>query len=112
MTKYLQAIVFAPDSRYVGNAVASHTDRNGRTFEYLLRRRIPRPPDDADADNSTQSVVVPVMHGDRPDLLAARALGDPTLFWHLCDTNDVIDPEDLTTPGRAVVVTPLGTWGS
>ncbi len=103
--------MFAPDSRYTGNAVARHTDRNGETYEYLLRRRIPRLPDVAGMESSTQSVVLPV-HGDRPDLLAARALGDPTLFWHLCDTNDVIDPEQLALPGHVVIVTPLGTRGS
>ena len=33
--------------------------------------------------------------GDRLDLLAARYLNDPTLFWQLCDSNDAPAPDAL-----------------
>ena len=33
--------------------------------------------------------------GDRLDLLAARCLNDPTVFWKLCDANNVPVPDAL-----------------
>jgi hypothetical protein len=34
--------------------------------------------------------------GDRLDLLAARFLKDPTLFWQICDSNNAPTPDALT----------------
>ena len=34
--------------------------------------------------------------GDRLDLLAARYLKDPTLFWQICDSNNAPAPDALT----------------
>lgn len=36
-----------------------------------------------------------VQAGDRIDLLACRYLGDPTLWWIICDYNDIFFPLDL-----------------
>lgn len=36
-----------------------------------------------------------VIEGDRIDLLAYRYLGDATLWWVICDFNDVFFPLDL-----------------
>jgi len=36
-----------------------------------------------------------VTDGDRIDLLAAHYLGDPTLWWIICDWNDIGFPLDL-----------------
>mgnify|MGYP005851564059 CR=1 FL=1 len=36
-----------------------------------------------------------VESGDRIDLLAYRYLGDPTLWWVICDYNDLFFPLDL-----------------
>jgi nucleoid-associated protein YgaU len=36
-----------------------------------------------------------VQAGDRIDLLAYRYLGDPTLWWVICDYNDIFFPLDL-----------------
>ena len=36
-----------------------------------------------------------VQSGDRIDLLAYRYLGDPTLWWVICDYNDIFCPLDL-----------------
>jgi len=33
--------------------------------------------------------------GDRLDLLAARFLNDPTLFWQICDSNNTPAPDAL-----------------
>jgi hypothetical protein len=33
--------------------------------------------------------------GDRLDLLAARYMSDPTVFWKLCDANNALAPDAL-----------------
>ena len=37
-----------------------------------------------------------VVDGDRIDLLAYQYLGDPTLWWVICDFNDMAFPLELT----------------
>jgi hypothetical protein len=44
--------------------------------------------------------------GDRLDLLAARYLQDPTLFWKLCDANGTPVPASLEA--RPLIGIPLG----
>jgi hypothetical protein len=42
---------------------------------------------------------------DRPELLAARTLGDPLAYWRIADANGVADPNTLTdTPGARVAI--------
>ena len=46
------------------------------------------------------------MQGDRLDNIAARYLGDPELFWRLCDANVALRPTELTeTIGRRILIT-------
>ena len=51
--------------------------------------------------------------GDRLDLIAAKYLGDPLMFWLICDANGAIAPDDLVaTPGRVLdITTPQGVPG-
>jgi hypothetical protein len=44
--------------------------------------------------------------GDRLDLLAARYLQDPTLFWQLCDANN--SPVAAALEARPLIGIPLG----
>jgi hypothetical protein len=44
--------------------------------------------------------------GDRLDLLAARFLKDPTLFWQICDSNNAPAPDALAAAD--LVGIPLG----
>lgn len=70
-----------------------------RQVVYKERRFLPRA---AAGAPSFEAEVVP---GDRPDLLAARTLQTPELFWRLCDANGVMRPAELTaTPGRRIRV--------
>ena len=49
-----------------------------------------------------------VLDGDRLDLIAHRYLGDPELFWRICDANRALRPDELTAePGRRLAI-PLG----
>jgi hypothetical protein len=42
----------------------------------------------------------------RLDNIAASELGDPELFWRMCDANGALDPAELTaTVGRQLRVT-------
>ena len=51
--------------------------------------------------------------GDRLDLIAAKYLGDPLMFWLICDANGAIRPDDLVaTPGTVLnITTPQGVPG-
>ena len=55
-----------------------------------------------------------VKSGDRLDLIAAKYLGDPLMFWLLCDANGAIRPNSLiATPGSTVAITmPQGVPGA
>jgi hypothetical protein len=48
----------------------------------------------------------PRVVGDRLDLLAARYLADPTVFWKLCDANDTVSPDALAA--RPLIGIPQG----
>jgi hypothetical protein len=43
-----------------------------------------------------------VTQGERLDHLTARYLGDPTLFWRVCDANGALHPLELEELGRVV----------
>lgn len=42
--------------------------------------------------------------GDRLDLIANALLGDPFLYWLVCDANPDATLEELTEPGRTIAV--------
>ena len=46
------------------------------------------------------------MAGERTDIIAGAELGDPELFWRLCDGNRTVFAEDLVQqPGRRLRIT-------
>jgi hypothetical protein len=98
---------FPPNSRYNGSETATFTGPDGRPIVYLRRRFVP--------PSSELSVVQEhvVTEGDRIDTIAAKYLGDPELFWRVCDASGAMRPEDLTdTPGtRVQIALPQGVNG-
>ena len=54
-----------------------------------------------------------VVEGDRLDNLAASYIGDPSLYWRICDANGAMRPDELTeTPGTRLRITlPEGVQG-
>jgi hypothetical protein len=98
---------YPPNSRYYGVATTTATTADGRVVACLVRRVVPQP-----AAFATLQLVT-VRDGDRIDRLAAQYLGDPLLYWRLCDANGVLRPDELTeTPGLALRVTlPAGIAG-
>jgi hypothetical protein len=88
-----------PSSRYYGATVEFYTTANGTQIAYLQRRIIPP----ADIYTSLQSYSL--SEGDRLDNLAYKYLGDPILFWMICDANNAVDPDQLTAqPGYAIEI--------
>jgi nucleoid-associated protein YgaU len=81
--------LFAANSRYRATETAIYVAPDGRSIRYLRRRFVPQPTDLVQVGQYT------VTQGDRSDIIAARYLGDPTLFWRLCDANRSLRPEDL-----------------
>lgn len=86
-------------SRYYGSATQPHTLPDGTQVMYLARRILPQ----ANIYPSVQTYVV--VEGDRLDNLAAKFLGDPLLYWMICDANDSTDPDELTAQvGRSILI--------
>jgi hypothetical protein len=97
----------SPTSRYYGIDTASLVDAGGTTVTYFRRRFLPPASGFRPLQEHT------VVQGDRLDNLSAQFLGDPTLFWRICDANDAMRPDALThTVGRTIVITlPAGITG-
>lgn len=95
---------FTPQSRYYGLPILTVATPPGaagaRPVSYVSRRFIPQP--------ATYSLLqrYRVLQGDRVDTVAAAILGDPLMYWQLCDANLALDPADLTAaPGTFIAVT-------
>lgn len=78
--------MFAPNSRYYGLPTYTVILPNGQTVS-VTSCAVP----------SAQTIAGyhPRVAGDRLDLLAARYLSDPTVFWKLCDANNAPAPDAL-----------------
>jgi len=102
-------VVFPTDSRYYGTGILQFALPNGQSIAYLQRRIVPQP----GAPNFATIAQHTVRQGDRLDLIAAKYLGDPLIFWLLCDANGAIRPDDLVaTPGKVLnITTPQGVPG-
>lgn len=89
---------FVPQSRYNGVALALLLRRpNEPGTVYVRRRFIPAPASFTIVAHHVASAL------DRPDLLGAKYLGDPLLYWRIADANAVTDPNELTdVPGQRI----------
>ncbi len=95
-----RANVFPPNSRYHGIDTTTLATVEGRTIVYLKRRFVPPPERFALLQEHA------VAQGERLDHIAAQYLGDPELFWRLCDANAAMRPDEITeTPGRRLRIT-------
>jgi hypothetical protein len=91
---------FALTSRYANAETTQIQTADGRTITYLRRRFVP-PPERFDLLTEHR-----VTEGERLDQIAAHYLGDPELFWQICDANNALRPESLIeTPGRLLRIT-------
>ena len=90
--------MFATDSRYVNLGTYSVTLKDGRTV--TATRLWQSPASMGLAGYYTRA------QGDRLDLIAARYLQDPTLFWQLCDANSC--PSAGALESRPLIGIPVG----
>jgi len=99
--------LFPPRSRYHGLGTAVWDADSDRPMVYLRRRLVPHPERLATIGSHV------VADRDRPDTIAAARLGDPELFWRLCDANRAVFADELVAEiGRRLrVAAPEGTPG-
>jgi len=90
--------MFAANSRYAKLKPYTVTLRDGRVVTATRLRQSPAQLPLAGYHTSAQ--------GDRLDLLAARYLKDPTLFWKLCDANGT--PAAAALEARPLIGIPRG----
>jgi hypothetical protein len=91
---------FPPPSRYAAIGTTIHDPDGELPVVHLRRRFVPRP---ESLTGISEHVVVA---GERTDHIAAAELGDPELFWRLCDGNRAVRAEDLVAePGRLLRIT-------
>lgn len=100
--------VLAANSRYQGIPTATLEAPDGKTIIYLRRRFIPAPERFALLQEHT------IVERDRLDNIAAHYLGDPELFWRLCDANRALHPDELTATigSRMRITMPEGMPGN
>jgi hypothetical protein len=103
----LKPATFAPTSRYAATATATLTAPDGTQITYLERRFLPQ--------SNTLALLTRhrVQLGDRLDNIAAEYICDPLQFWQICDANDAVNPDDLTTAVGALlrITLPAGVPG-
>ena len=82
--------MFDRRSRYHELEDLHFEDRRHGTIVYKSRRFLSR--------DERRPVLweVEASNSDRPDLVAARTLRQPELFWRVCDANGVMHPFELT----------------
>ncbi|MEH1795223.1 LysM domain-containing protein [Nostoc sp.] len=82
--------MFSISSRYHDIKIATRQTLSNQTISYLQRRFLP----------SSQRFEIIEEHlvneGDRLDNITANYLNNPELFWHLCDANNAMHPNELT----------------
>ncbi len=108
-TGALPAVTFPADSRYYLSKTQQYTAPNGQVVTYLARRIVPQP----GPPNYSTVATYTVKQCDRLDLIAASYLGDPLMYWLICDANGAIDPDELVeTVGSVINITlPHGVPG-
>ncbi len=90
--------MFEPLSRYANceNLIMTRSS-DRKVIQYKGRRFLPP------FKSMTLLQELTVTSSDRPDILAARIIGDPEQYWRICDSNDILHPLELTSdPGRQI----------
>ena len=92
--------MLGPDSRYRDNEDQVIDRENGEQAVYRQRRLLPLPSD--------HQIIQAVERGaeERLDLLSYRTVGSSRHFWQLCDANGVMNPREMTSEPRNVVLIP------
>lgn len=93
------ATLLSPNSRYHNLPLGTRILADGRSVAFL-KRRFP-----ADPQQMRKLAEHLSSDSDRLDRIAAHYLGDPTLFWRICDANLALHPDEvLQEAGRLVLI--------
>ena len=93
-------IPFPATSRYHQIETATLETPEKRTVVYVKRRFVPL------SDRFELLLEHTVVQGDRLDNITAKYLGDPEQFWRVCDANNAMQPDELTSViGRKLRIT-------
>jgi hypothetical protein len=93
--------MFDHTSRYYTLEDKIYETTDGYQIAYKVRRFLP------------QGQTLPLLGealvrvDERLDLISARSLGDPLLFWQICDANNAMDPFDLVAEAGRVLRVPI-----
>ena len=97
--------MFPPNSRYHKTKIREGTSPDGRVLVFLNRRFLPE----------LKSIQAPIEHNlvqnDRLDNISADYLGDPELFWVVCDANVCLHPDELIADIVSTIRIPLVSGG-
>lgn len=88
--------MFLKSSRYASCEDTQLVTRDGDIIKYKKRRFIPQ------TEDASTLQEIQVLSGDRLDLISAKITGDSQQFWRICDSNDVLNPQDLVSPGKII----------
>lgn len=92
-------------SRYIGIEIAFLVTQDGKQINYLRRRFLPN------LNVGSVFAMHTVIEGERLDIITSRYLGDPEMFWRVCDVNNSMLPEELTKKIGQKLRIPLITGG-
>lgn len=89
------------NSRYASTEILTRTLPDGSEVSYYARRFIP------DASSLEMAGTVRVEPGERIDLIAAHAYGDPVASWRIADGNRSMDLVSLVREKFRILDIPL-----
>jgi len=91
--------MFEYTSRYYAIEQVISVAPDGREMIFIRRRFLPDPASAVPIAEHT------VTQGERLDQITARYLTDPEQFWRVCDANNAMNPEELTSEiGRKLLI--------
>ena len=93
--------MFEHTSRYYNQKKLRFMQPDGRVISYVSRRIVPS------RDYVPTLAEVSLSDGQRLDTIAAATLGDPELFWRICDANSALHPFDLVSEVGRVIKVPM-----
>lgn len=96
---------FSPSSRYFTTPIRMRTDADGEEVLFLARRIIPQ------SSRYEFAQVVRADRDSRVDVLAAEEIGDPLLYWRVCDANGIAEPAEALEPDGRELGIPLPLSG-
>jgi hypothetical protein len=82
---------FPATSRYYQIETGTLETPERKIIVYVRRRFVPS------SDRFELLLEHGVVQGDRLDNITAKYLGDPEQFWRVCDANNAMQPDELTS---------------